>query len=145
MPTTSARPINFTCSCKDYAELIRFLKHPMETQHQFKIGLQRREHLHKQLDSTRADVTHKTEETGSPHTLTITKTNASYENDIKKHQQEQALLASLQRLLSVKGGPSTIEPSAKRQKTSGNTTCDMSSSHMTVTVSSSHNVSPQEV
>ena len=34
-PTTSARPVKFTCSCKDCAELIRFLKHPSETQHQF--------------------------------------------------------------------------------------------------------------
>ena len=114
VPTTSARPVNFTCSCKDCVELIRFLKHPTETQHQFKIGLQRRQHFHEQLDSTRADVTYRIETTGSPHTLIITKTNASYENNIKKCQQEQALLASLQHLLSVKGGPSTVEPPAKR-------------------------------
>ena len=128
VPTTSARPVKFTCSCKDCAELIRFLKHPTETQHQFKIGLSRRQHLHQQLDSTKADVTHKTEETGSPHTLIITKTNASYENDIKRRQQEQALLASLQCLLSVRDGPSAAEPPAKRQKTAGNSTNAVSSS-----------------
>ena len=79
-------------------------------------------------------MTHRTEETGSPHTLIITKTNASYENNIKKHEQEQALLASLQRLLSVKGGPSTVEPSAncKRQKTSDNTTEAVSLSYRRV-------------
>ena len=141
MPTTSARPVNFTCSCKDCAELIRFLKHPTETQQQFKIALQRRKHLHEQLDSTRADVTHRTETTEIPHILIITKTNASYENDIKKRQQEQALLASLQPLLSVKGRPSTVEPSAKRQKTTGNTTCAVSSSHTTGSVSAAQDAS----
>ena len=91
-------------------------------------NLSRRQHLHQQLDSTKADVTHKTEETGSPHTLIITKTNASYENDIKRRQQEQALLASLQCLLSVRDGPSAAEPPSKRQKTAGNSTNAVSSS-----------------
>ena len=129
VPTTSARPVDFTCSCKDCIELKKFLKHPTKTQRQFKIGLQRRQHLQKQLDSIRADVTHRTEKTGSLHTLIITKTSASYESDIKKRQQEQALLASLQQLLSVKGGPSTDKPPAKRQKTTDDITCGVSSSH----------------
>jgi len=134
-PTNSAKPVKFTCSCKDCVELICFMKHPTETQHRFKIGLSRRQHLHQQLDSTRADVIHKTEQIGSPHTLVITKTNASYESSVKKHQQERALLASLQPLLSVKDVSSVeVEPPAKRQKAAGN-------SHSTV--SSTQNVSSQ--
>ena len=122
-PTTSARSVKFTCSCIDCVELIRFLKHPTETQHQFKMNVSRRQHLHQQLDSGRADVTHKTEVTGTPHTLIVTKTNASYENNLKKRQQEKALLASLQSLLLVKDLPSVgVEPPAKRQKASDNST-----------------------
>lgn len=47
-PTNSAKPVKFTCSCKDCVELICFMKHPTETQHQFKINLTRRQHLHQQ-------------------------------------------------------------------------------------------------
>ena len=118
VPTTSTRPVTITCSCKDCAELIRFLEHPTETQHHFRMNLSRREHLHQQLDNARADVTHKTVGTGGgPNTLIVTKTNASYENNVKKRQQEKALLTSLQPLLSAKDVPSAgVEPPAKRQK-----------------------------
>ena len=72
VPTTSARPVTITCSCKDCAEMIRFLEHPTETQHHFRMNLSRREHLHQQLDSARADVTHKTVGTGGgPNTLIV--------------------------------------------------------------------------
>ena len=117
-PTNNAKPVRFTCSCKDCVELIRFLKHPTAVQHRFKIGKERRRHLHQQLDGSRADATHVTEHIGNPHTLVVTKTNASYERDFKKQQQERALLASLQPLLSVTGErvPSENEPPAKKQK-----------------------------
>jgi len=118
-PTNSAKPIKFSCSCKDCLELIRFLKHPTESQHRFKIGKGRRRHLHQQLDSSRADVTHTTEHVGNPHTLIVTKNNASYEKDIKKQQQQQALLASLRPLLSVADALSENEPPAKKQKGTG--------------------------
>ena len=130
VPTTSARSAMITCSCKDCAELIRYLEHPTETQHQFRMNLSRREHLHQQLDSARADVTHKTLGTGGgPNTLIVTKTNASYENNVKKRQQEKALLNSLQPLLLAKDVPSAgVEPPAKRQKVADNSTAVASSS-----------------
>lgn len=75
-------------------------------------------------------MTHRTEGIGSPHTLVITKTNASYENSVKKRQQEQALLASLQPLLSVKVkdvSSAEVEPPAKKQKAAGNNNSAVSS------------------
>ena len=131
VPTTSARPVTFTCacSCKDCVELIRFLEHPTETQHHFRMNLSRRKHLHQQLDSARADVTHKTVGTGGPNTLTVTKTNVSYETNLKKHQQEKVLLTSLQPLLLAKDVQPTVEPPAtKRKKTADNSTAAVSSS-----------------
>ena len=115
-PATNAKSVKFMCSCKDCVELIRFLKHPTEVQHRFKIGKQRRRHLHQQLDANGVDATHTTEHFGNPHTLVVTKNNASYEKEFKKQQQERALLASLHPLVSVTDVPSENEPPAKKQK-----------------------------
>ena len=92
---TYTKPMNFTCSWKDCIELIRFLKHPAEVQHQFKIGKERRRHLHQQLNSSGVDATDTTECVWNPYTRVVTKTNASYERYFKMQQQERALLASL--------------------------------------------------
>ena len=120
-PTDNSKPVRFMCSCKDCMELKCFLIHPTETQHQFRVNKSRRQHLHDQLDSTRADVIHKTELTGSPHTLVVTKTNASYEENAKKQRQEQALLASLKHLLYFGNMQSEkAMPPAKRKKDSTN-------------------------
>ena len=80
---TYTKPMNFTCSWKDCIELIRFLKHPVEVQHQFKIGKERRHHLHQQLNSSGIDATHTTECVWNSYTLVVTKTNASYERYFK--------------------------------------------------------------
>ena len=60
----------------------------------------------------------------------VTKTNASYENNVKKRQQERALLTSLQPLLSAKDVPSAGV--AKRQKAADNSTAAASSSQNVV-------------
>ena len=134
-PTTNAKPVRFTCLCMDCVELIQFLKHPTTVQHRFKISKQRRYHLHRQLDSSRADVTHTTEHIGSPHTLVVTKTNASHEKDLKKQQQQRDLLASLQPLLPVTDVdmPSENEPPTKKQKGITTNVVAGSSSHIDLT------------
>ena len=119
-PTNNAKSVKFTCSCKDCVELKNFLSHPTQAQHRFKIGKGRRRHLHQQLDSSGADATHATEHFGNPHTLVVTKTNKSYQKDIKKHEHERALLASLRPLLTVTDIPSENEPPIKKQKASSN-------------------------
>ena len=133
-PTTNAKPVRFTCSCKDCVELIQFLKHPTVVQHRFKISKQRRRHLHRQLDSSRAYVTHTTEHYGSPHTLVVTKTNVSHEKDIKRQQQQRALLASLQPLLPVTDVdvPSENEPPTKKRKGITTKVDTSSSSHIAI-------------
>ena len=133
-PTTNTKPVKFTCSCKDCIELTRFLKHPVEVQHRFKIGKERRHHLHQQLDSSGVDATHTTECVGNPRTFVVTKTNASYERDFKKQEEERALLASLQPLLLVTGAhtPSENEPPAKKQKAISKVVA-RSSSHVDLT------------
>ena len=116
--TTNAKPVRFTCSCKDCVELIQFLEHPTALERRFTMGQNRRCHLRNQLYSSGEDVSHTTKRIGSPHTLVVTKTNASHEKALKKQQQQRALLASLQPLLPVTDVdvPSENEPPTKKQK-----------------------------
>lgn len=79
---------------QDCAELIHFLEHPRETQHQFKMGIMRRNHLEKILRSHSCSVTCATERKRTPHTLIVTKTRAAaYEKKMKMYQNEKAALS----------------------------------------------------
>ena len=131
---THTKKVNFTCfkSCKDCMELKEFLKHPTKVQHRFSVGKERRQHLHQQLDTSGVDASCTTENFGNPHTLVVTKNNASYEKDFKKQQQERALLASLYPLVSVTDVPSENEPPAKKQKSTSKVV-SLSSPHIDLT------------
>jgi len=100
-PSNQTRAATFLCTCHDCVELKKFLQHPSKNQHQFKIGMKRRDHLQQQLDDTWADATYVTEHIGSPHTLVITKTQESYKEKLQRHQKEQTLLAALQPLFTT--------------------------------------------
>ena len=123
-PENWSEEVSFSCSCSDCQDLMRFLRHPTETQHRFKRSKNRRYHLHRQLDSKGCSVTHITERTGSPYTLVVTKTRAAYDKDCQKIKEEKATLS---RLLSMKAAVSHFEadiaeasssdqPSAKRPR-----------------------------
>ena len=98
-PANNAIPVKLLCSCDDCDELAEFLEHPTEVQHRFKISKSRRQHIHEQLENSGPDATDTTERLGKPHTLVVTKNNASYDKEVKKHQKGQALLVSLKALL----------------------------------------------
>ena len=130
-PTSNAKPVKFSCSCKDCIELMHFLQHPRESQYRFKIPQKRRQHLEQQLGRSGVDATHKTEAVGSPHTLVVTKNHSTYEKIIKKQQRQRALLVSLQPLMSANSCniPSENEPPVKKQKS----TTNVSSSYVDLT------------
>ena len=113
-PTDWTAPVPFSCSCTACVELIRFLRHPTETQHRFKMNMGRRGHLEHQLDRNKCSVKHVTECVGSPHTLVVTKTRAAYKEGCKKFKREKATLSRLQALTGASS--SNGEPSVKRQK-----------------------------
>ena len=127
-PTTNTKKVKFTCSCKDCVGLKRFLKHPTEVQHQFKVSKGRRQHLRQQLHGSRADATYVTDKPEDSHTLVVTKNNASYERKLKKHQSRQALLASLRSLLPVADVSLENKPPTKKQKSTSEDV-PVSSSH----------------
>ena len=113
VPESNAKPVKFSCSCKDCIELKDFLRHPTQVQRQFRIGKDKGRHLRQQLDKSSVNVT---DRYGSPRTLMVTKKNISYQKDSWKQKQEQALLTSLQPLLAVTGASSQNEPPNKKQK-----------------------------
>ena len=115
-PSDWSVPVAFSCSCQDCGVLIRFLKHPTETQHQFKMVQGRRSHLEDQLSRCVA-ISCSTERHGSPHTLVVTKTQATYKKRVEEHQKKTAALSRLQSLIG--GALASGEPSVKRQKIVG--------------------------
>ena len=108
--------LEFTCPCKECMYLIEFLKDPTDTRHRIKIAKGRRWHFYQLLDSNGINAARVTERRGSTHSLVIAKNNALLKRNIRKHQQKQALLASLWPLLSVTGVASDNGPPAKKQK-----------------------------
>ena len=79
VPTDWAQDIEIRHNCEDCQELQRFLRDPEERVHRFRVRKERRQHLHRQIDSHGCDMIHVTERKGSPQTLVCTKTRASYE------------------------------------------------------------------
>ena len=77
------------CLCDDWVILVQFLKHPTEVQHHFKVDRSRRWHIHEQLENSGVDATDTTECVGKPNTVMVTRSNASYEKDVKKHQRDK--------------------------------------------------------
>ena len=83
--TYSAKPVELLSLCDDCDELVQFLKYPTEIQRRFKVSKSRRRHIHEQLESSGVDATDTTERVGNPNTLVVTKNNALYEREVKKH------------------------------------------------------------
>ena len=88
------------------------MQHPDIAQCRFRLPKTRKRHLERKVYYI-DDATCETEHDGTPPTLIITKTQASFEKEFKKHQPHQELLASLQLMNEASDGG----PSAKRIKT----------------------------
>jgi hypothetical protein len=95
-PNDWKREAKLGCRCEDCLALSRFLRNPTERVTRFPMNKQRRQHLHRQIDKHRCDVTHVTERKGSPQTLVCTKTQESYERRRKQYGADQELLAELE-------------------------------------------------
>jgi len=87
-----------SCGCADCRELCAFAAHPSEQTHRFRVRKDRRQHLHRQIDAHRLDMTHVTERKGSPQTLICTKTRRRYEQRCKEYRRDITALATLAEL-----------------------------------------------
>jgi len=97
-PTDWTRDAALGCTCEDCRALSSFLRDPALRVGRFPLRKERRQHLHRQIDSHRCDLTHVTERVGSPQTLVCTKTNGSYERRLKQFEVDQKLLGELEAL-----------------------------------------------
>ena len=95
--------------------LSRFLSDPEQRVGRFPLRKDRRQHLHQQIDRHQCDCTHETERRGSPQTLVVTKTQASYERRKKQLEVDRQLLAELEALAAGMRG-TAIRPSAGRRR-----------------------------
>ncbi|KAH7305226.1 hypothetical protein B0I35DRAFT_114078 [Stachybotrys elegans] len=84
------------CGCGDCNALDLFLTNGSSQRERFRMGKQRRQHLHVMLDKAHAECTHVTERVGSPHTLVVTKiftkNNENLRRDGRKHPRQSSLL-----------------------------------------------------
>ncbi|RDL31044.1 uncharacterized protein BP5553_09833 [Venustampulla echinocandica] len=67
-----------SCPCHDCSELNIFLINPHQQVWRFPVAKMRRLHIHRILETMGGGFTHETERIGSPQTLVVTKTQASY-------------------------------------------------------------------
>src|SRR5262249_22654752 len=94
-PADFRRPAKLSCSCADCRELADFLAGGREEVHRLRVAQGRRDHLENTIRNDHCDVSCKTERTGSPYTLVCTKTTRSYQESVRKYEQDQEHLAAI--------------------------------------------------
>ncbi len=94
-PQDWRQPVNLSCKCDDCRELAAFAAEPQQHTHRFRVRKDRRQHLHRQIDGRKLDMTHVTERKGSPQTLVCVKTRWSYERRCEAYRQDVAALVDL--------------------------------------------------
>lgn len=85
-----------SCGCADCNELQAFARDPVARTHRFRVRKDRRQHLHRQIESHGLDMTHATERIGSPQTLVCCKDRRTYERGCQQYRGDIAALRSLE-------------------------------------------------
>jgi hypothetical protein len=103
-PSDWRQDVKLACACVDCRQLQAFAGDPAEQTHRFRVRKDRRQHLHRQIDRHRLDMTHVTERTGSPQTLVCTKTRRTYQRRRMEYRQDIAALDVLAELVEDSRG-----------------------------------------
>jgi hypothetical protein len=99
-PTDWAQPVKLDCRCADCRQLQSFAEDPAEKVYRFRIRKDRRQHLHRTIESHQMDMTHETERQGSPQTLVCTKTRRSYKKRLRQYAED---IGHFKALIAVAG------------------------------------------
>jgi hypothetical protein len=94
-PTDWRQDVQIACKCADCRELQAFAREAGEQTHRFRVRLDRRQHLHQQIEAHKLDMTHVTERKGSPQTLVCTKDRRSYQQRCDQYRKDIAALGHL--------------------------------------------------
>jgi hypothetical protein len=84
-----------SCTCNDCMVLYQFLQSTHEKTKIWPLGKDRRMHIHQTIDGLGIAVTHKTEHTGSPHKLILTKTGKLHALAKQRFVKIEKVLADL--------------------------------------------------
>ena len=110
-PPNWTQDVTISCKCSNCTELQSFFRHPTRTSVRFKAKETQRSHLEQQMRANKkCECSHKTEYSGIPRTLVVTKTRERFE---RKMQERKTNLLMLSRLRALHEANST-EPSEKR-------------------------------
>lgn len=94
-PSDWARPANVACTCPYCTQLNRFLADPALEVGRIQAREDRRLHVIGMIRDRRCDVTHTLEQRGSPYSLVLTKTTASFERATRQFHTDCRLLQTL--------------------------------------------------
>jgi hypothetical protein len=94
-PADWARRADVPCTCQYCAQLNAFLADPAAAVGRIKAREETRQHVLGLIDRHRCDVEHDIDRKTSPHSLVLTKTNASYERAAQRFEADCQLLQVL--------------------------------------------------
>jgi hypothetical protein len=97
-PTDWSRSVTLACHCEDCRALQAFALEPRLREQRFRVRLDRRQHLQRQIEQHGLDMVHATERSGSPQTLVCRKTRESYRRQCRQHAEDVAAMRALQAL-----------------------------------------------
>jgi 2OG-Fe(II) oxygenase superfamily len=97
-PADWAQPVKLDCRCAECRQLQSFAEDPAQKVYRFRVRKDRRQHLHRTIESYQMDMTHQTERKGSPQNLVCTKTRRSY---LKRCQQHAEDLGHFKTLIAI--------------------------------------------
>jgi len=95
-PANWSRDKTTQCSCKDCAELNKFLMSSDLAKWRFKAAEARRSHVQHMINMDKSDVECVTEKSNRPYSLICSKNQASYQRRVVQSQRDQQALVQLQ-------------------------------------------------
>ena len=94
-PADHRRAAELGCTCRDCAELARFLRDPGARERGFQMPQDRRRHLEDRIRAGRCDLDYRTDTRPRPQILICTKNTASYEQRAREHDENVESLRAL--------------------------------------------------
>lgn len=103
-PGDLRRDDSIGCRCADCADVASFLRDPATATFRLRAAQDRRGHVEQQVRHRPIDLACRTERKGSPHTLVLTKTKATYERALAEHRADLERLEEVGAMLARREG-----------------------------------------
>jgi len=87
-PTDLSRPAPIVCRCNECNLVNEFLRNPTQNEHRVRAVEYTRSHVGERIRQFQCDLAGATEKKGSPYTLVLTKTDASFQCALAKYHED---------------------------------------------------------